>query len=226
MALATYTNLKTSIANWLNRTDLTTEIAEDFIVLAEKDFNSKLRIGRMIESNASFTIDSEIETLPTDFLQVRDFYILEGGTKHSLQYITPAQMDQIKGSSTTGMPRTFTILGDNFRFAPIPSSSYTGVINYYKSFSPLSSSVATNYILTSHPSIYLYGALYHAANFLGGIEPRQVQQWQQQYITALERLERNDREDQYGNAPLQQRGDVAVSGSFNDRSRNITSNNG
>ena len=33
MALATYANLKTSIANWLNRTDLTTEIAEDFIVL-------------------------------------------------------------------------------------------------------------------------------------------------------------------------------------------------
>ena len=34
MALATYSDLKTSIANWLNRTDLTTEIAEDFIVLA------------------------------------------------------------------------------------------------------------------------------------------------------------------------------------------------
>ena len=134
MALATYANLKTSIANWLNRTDLTTEISEDFIVLAEKDFNSKLRIGRMIESNASFTIDSETETLPTGFLQVRDFYILEGGTKHSLEYITPAQMDQIRGSSTTGMPRTFTILGDNFRFAPVPSSSYTGVINYYKEF--------------------------------------------------------------------------------------------
>ena len=140
MALATYANLKTSIANWLNRTDLTTEIAEDFIVLAEKDFNSKLRIGRMIESNASFTIDSETETLPTGFLQVRDFYILEGGTKHALEYITPAQMDQIRGSSTTGMPKTFTILGDNFRFAPIPSSSYTGVINYYKEFTALSDS--------------------------------------------------------------------------------------
>ena len=226
MALANYTELQASLANWLNRSDLTTEIAEDFIILAEKDFNSKLRIGRMIESNASFTIDSETETLPTGFLQVRDFYILEGGTKHSLEYITPAQMDQIRGSSTTGMPRTFTILGNNFRFAPIPSSSYTAVINYYKEFTALSSSNATNYILTNHPSIYLYGALYHAANFLGGIEPRQTQQWQQQYITALERLERNDREDQYGNAPLQQRGDVAVSGSFNNRSRTIINNNG
>ena len=45
-------------------------------------------------------------------------------------------------------------------------------------------------------------------------------------ITSLERLERNDREDQYGNAPLQQRGDVTVSGAFNDVSRIITSNNG
>ena len=225
MALATYSDLKTSIANWLNRSDLTTEIANDFIVLTEADLNSKLRVRKMITST-SITIDSETESLPTDFLQVRDFFITSGGTKYALKYITPAQMDQIRGSSTTGMPKTFTILGDNFRFAPIPSSSYTGVINYYKEFTALSDSNTSNYILSNHPSIYLYGSLYHAANFLGGIEPRQVQQWQQQYVTSLERLERNDREDQYGNAPLQQRGDVSVPGAFNNISRIVTSNNG
>ena len=99
MALATYANLKTSIANWLNRSDLTTEIAEDFIVLTEADFNSKLRVRKMI-SSTSITIDSETESIPTDFLQVRDFFITEGGTKYALKYITPAQMDQIRGSST------------------------------------------------------------------------------------------------------------------------------
>ena len=45
------------------------------------------------------------------------------------------------------------------------------------------------------------------------------------YATALERLERNDREDQYGNAPLQQRSDVTVAGSFNDNSRVAVTNN-
>ena len=40
MALANYSDLKTSIANWLNRSDLTSEIANDFIVLTEADFNS------------------------------------------------------------------------------------------------------------------------------------------------------------------------------------------
>jgi hypothetical protein len=117
MALATYANLKTSIANWLNRSDLTTEIAEDFIVLTEADFNSKLRIRKM-NTSTSITIDSETESIPTDFLQVRDFFITAGGTKYALKYITPAQMDQIRGSSTTGMPSAYTILGDNFRFAP------------------------------------------------------------------------------------------------------------
>lgn len=225
MALATYSDLKTSIANWLNRTDLTSEISDDFIILTEADLNSKLRVRKMITST-SITIDSETESIPADFLQIRDFFITEGGTKNALKYITPAQMDEIRGSSTSGLPQTYTILGDNFRFAPIPSSSYTGTLNYYAKFAALSDSNTSNYILTHHPSIYLYGSLYHAANFLGGIEPRQVQQWQQMYSTSLERLERNDREDQYGNAPLQQRGDVTVSGAFNDVSRIITSNNG
>ena len=225
MALTSYSTLKTSIANWLNRTDLTSEISDDFIILTEADLNSKLRVRKMITST-SITIDSETESTPADFLQIRDFFITEGGTKHALKYITPAQMDQIKGSSTSGMPSSYTILGDNFRFAPIPSAAYTGTLNYYAKFPALSDSNTSNYILTHHPSIYLYGSLYHAANFLGGIEPRQVQQWQQMYSTSLERLERNDREDQYGNAPLQQRGDLTVSGAFNDVSRIITSNNG
>jgi hypothetical protein len=224
MALATYSDLKTSLANWLNRTDLTTEIAEDFIVLAEKDFNSKLRVRKMITQSA-ITVDSELVALPTGFLQVRDFYILQGGVKYPLNYITPAQMDQIKGTSTSGMPSTYTILGGNLRFAPVPSSSYSGIINHYKEFDPLSSSNTSNYILTNHPAIYLYGSLYHASNFLGGIEPNQSGQWEKMYQTALERLDRNDKEDSYGNAPLQQRSDVSVAGSFNDISRFSTNNN-
>ena len=36
MALSTYTELKSSIANFLNRSDLTTEIQDDFIKLLLK----------------------------------------------------------------------------------------------------------------------------------------------------------------------------------------------
>ena len=109
-------------------------------------------------------------------------------------------MDQIKGSSTSGMPETFTILGDNFRFAPIPSAAYTGTLNYYAKFPALSDSNTSNYILTHHPAIYFYGSLSNAANFLGVIDPQRLQHWQQMYHTARESLERNDKEYQSGSA--------------------------
>ena len=75
----TYAELKTQIASFLNRSDLTTEIADDFIKLAEADFNSKLRVRAMI-AQVSITVNAETVALPTDFLQIRDFYTLSGQT--------------------------------------------------------------------------------------------------------------------------------------------------
>ena len=224
MALSNYSELKSSIANWLNRSDLTTEIANDFIVLTEKDFNSKLRIRKMV-NQTSLTLNAETVALPSGFLQIRDFYILSGGTKYSLTYMTPSQMDQVKGTSMVGMPTSYTILGDTFRFSPVPGDSYTAYLNYYKTFDALSDSNTSNFILTNHPSIYLYGSLYHAAQFLGGVDPNRVQQWLQLYSTALERLEQNDREDQFSGSPLQIRSDVTVAGAFSDTTKVSNNNN-
>jgi hypothetical protein len=213
MALTTYTELKTSLANWLNRSDLTTEIGDDFIKLTEADLNSKLRVRAMI-AQVNITVNAETAALPTDFLQIRNFYILSGQTKTPLVYTTPASMDTTSGTSTTGKPTTFTILGDTLRFSPKPDATYTAVMNYFKKFPALTSTNATNYILASHPAIYLYGSLFHAANFLGGINPQQVQTWQQMYATALERLELNDREDEYNGSPLQVRTVTSVASPF------------
>ena len=88
MAISTFTELKTSIANWLNRTDLTDEIADDFIKLTEADYNAKLRI-RQMEQIDTVTIDEETETVPTGFISVRSFYLLLSSTKYPLEYITP-----------------------------------------------------------------------------------------------------------------------------------------
>ncbi|MEL0177772.1 MAG: hypothetical protein VW810_05675 [Pelagibacteraceae bacterium] len=215
MALNTYTALKTSVANWLNRTDLTNEIV-DFIALTEADFNSKLRIRKMINEE-DVTINAETVSLPTGFLQIRNFFILSGSTKLPLRYMTPSQMDSIKGTSTTGTPEVYTIVGDNLRFAPKPDASYTGKLNFYKKFDALSTLNTSNFILTDHPAIYLYGALYHATNFLGGIDKMLVQKWQQMYATAMERLERNDREDQFSGSPLQVRSEDTISSNFGGR---------
>ena len=151
MALNTYAALKTAIANWLNRSDLSDEIADDFIKLTEADFNSKLRI-RQMEQIDTITIDSETETVPTGFIGVRSFYILSSDTKYTLEYITPHNLFEIRGGSRSGRPRSYTIEADNeteqFRFGPSPDTTYTGYLSYYKNFESLSSSSAnsSNYI--------------------------------------------------------------------------------
>ena len=76
MAVSTYTELKASIANWLNRSDLSDEIADDFIKLTEADYNAKLRIREM-EQIDTVTINAETVTVPTGFIAVRSFYILQ-----------------------------------------------------------------------------------------------------------------------------------------------------
>ena len=216
MALSTYAELKTSIANWLNRSDLTSEIADDFIKLTEADFNAKLRI-RQMEQIDTVTINAETVTVPTGFISVRSFYILSGN-KYPLEYLTPSNLFETRGGSRTGRPRAYTIEADNeteqFRFGPSPDTSYTGYLSYYKAFNALSDSNTSNYILNSHPNIYLYGSLYHAANFLGGMDPDQEQNWLQMYIAALERCENNDKQDSYGGAPVTQRTDVQTDLSF------------
>ena len=216
MALTTFAELKSSIADWLNRSDLTTQIP-DFIALAEADFNAKLRI-RQMEQIDTITIDAESVSVPTGFISVRSLYILLSSNKYVLEYITPHNMFEVKAGSTAGRPRVYTIESDNetesLRFGPSPDTSYTGYLSYYKSFGALSDSNTTNYILNKHPGIYLYGSLYHAANFLGGIDPNQVQQWLQMYISAMERCENNDRQDSYGGAPVTQRTDIQTDLSF------------
>lgn len=216
MALTTFAGLKSSIADWLNRSDLTTQIP-DFIALAEADFNAKLRI-RQMEQIDTITIDSESVSVPTGFISVRSLYILLSSNKYVLEYITPHNMFEVKAGSTAGRPRVYTIESDNetesLRFGPSPDTSYTGYLSYYKAFGALSDSNTTNYILNKHPGIYLYGSLYHAANFLGGIDPNQVQQWLQMYISAMERCENNDRQDSYGGAPVTQRTDIQTDLSF------------
>ena len=86
----------------------------------------------------------------------------------------------------------------------------------------MSDTNTTNFILTDHPAIYLYGSLFHAANFLGGVNPQQVQSWTQMYATAMERLELNDREDQFSGSPLQIRSEDTIASPFKTSYTNTT----
>lgn len=208
MAITTYAELKTAIANWLARSDLTSEI-DDFIDLAEAEYNRDLRI-RGMETSTSFTIDSEQEDLPTGFLGVRSFVITSTTNKTILQYMSPFHQFHTQGGSTTGTPRAYSIEGSKFRFSPSPDASYTATLVYYKAITSLSSSNTTNDILTYHPELYLYGSLYHATNFIRGIDPDTVAHWEKLYKVAIETLKEQDQKEKYNGSPLIQRSGINI----------------
>ena len=78
MAISTYSELKTAVSNWLNRSDLDLRIPE-FIDLAEAGFNRMLRTRDQM-TRSTTTASTQYVTLPDDFLQARNVNITSTST--------------------------------------------------------------------------------------------------------------------------------------------------
>jgi hypothetical protein len=186
MALSTYTELKASVADWLNRSDLTAAIP-DFISLAEAQMERVLRTRQMIvRSNASFNV--EFGATPADFLEVKSFKLSGTNPITPLSFLTIDAMDlESSKLSATGKPRFFSVVGTQFRLAPTPDTNYETELTYYAKLSKLSVSVSTNFILDSSPDAYLYGSLVQAAPYLQ--DDNRIPVWAGLYERALTDLQ-------------------------------------
>ena len=189
MALTTYTELKASIADWLNRTDLTTTIP-DFISLAEAQIERTLRTRQMIvRANASF--DSEYGAVPADFLETKSLQLTSTNPLTPLSFLSIDDMDAARSHYTaSGRPRFFSVVGGQFRISPTPDAAYTAELIYFAKLAKLSSTVASNWLLTSSPDIYLYGSLLQAAPYLQ--DDARIQTWATLYERALNDLRTAD----------------------------------
>ena len=189
MALTTYTELKTSVGDWLNRSDLTTVIP-DFISLAEAQIERTLRARQMIvRANASF--DAQYGAVPADFLEAKSLKLTSTNPQTPLSFLSidalDAEMTKYTGS---GKPKFFGIVGGQLRIVPTPDSNYTTELTYYAKLSKLSNDNTTNWLLASSPDIYLYGALLQAAPYLQ--DDARIQTWATLYERALNDLQTAD----------------------------------
>jgi hypothetical protein len=182
MALSTYAELKTSIGDWLNRADLTAVIP-DFISLAEAQVERTLRTRQMIvRANASF--DAQYGAVPADFLETKSLKLTSTNPQTPLQFLSIDALDaEMAKFTASGRPKFFGIVGGQFRIVPTPDSNYTTELTYYAKLSKLSTSNTTNWLLTSNPDIYLYGALLQAAPYLQ--DDARIQTWATLYERAL-----------------------------------------
>lgn len=156
MALANYSDLTASVADWLNRDDLTARIP-DYIALFEARMNRTLRVPAMeVELTASTT--SETYALPADCLSVRQV-ALDADPDTVLIPMSPVGLRATYPNAASGTTAAYAITGTNLKLAPPPSSAVTLVINYYRQIPALTSTANTNWLLTAHPDAYLFGAL-------------------------------------------------------------------
>ncbi len=199
MAITTFSELKTAVANWLDRSDLTDRIPE-FIALAEARHRRDFKIRRMETRVTANTIaDTEFYTLPDNYVAMRNIQ-LNTSTKTPLEYLTPEQMDRVRGGSTTGKPKAYSIIGNTFQLRPIPDSVYEIEMLYYKYFTGLSDSNTTNDMLTYHPDAYLYAVLLEAEPYLQN--DKRIALWLQAYEIARKAIiDSNERDRHSGVAP-------------------------
>ena len=186
MALTTYNELKTSVGDWLNRTDLTTVIP-DFIALAEAQIERQLRTRQMIVRSTA-SIATEYSAVPDDFLETKSIKLTGTNPVTPLGFETIDSLDNLSTQyRSSGVPIFFGIVGGQIRVLPIPDAAYTAELAYYAKLSKLSTSVATNFILESSPDAYLYGSLLQAAPYLQ--DDNRIQVWATLYERALNDLQ-------------------------------------
>lgn len=183
MALTSYSTLKSSIADWLNRDDLTSVIP-DFISLAEAQIERKVPTQKMVK-RANATIDTPFSALPADFVSAKSLVLTSTAPVQPLVFLSEDELDAKKWTyRTTGKPIYFALIGNQIEVLPAPDTGYTAELTYVATLAKLSDSNTSNWVLERHPDVYLYGSLLQAAPYLRDDE--RVALWTTLYGQALE----------------------------------------
>lgn len=196
MALTTYSELKSAIADWLNRDDLS-GAAGDFITLAEARFNREIRHWRM-EKRDTLTISSQYTALPSDFVAPIRLSIASQHTPLRLVSVHEMQRMRDVNDDAAADPYYWSVTGGGIEVFPTPGSSYTGNLVYYETIPALSDSNTTNWLLTYFPDAYLYGALTQSAPYL--VEDARTQTWAAFYSAAIKSINDDSNRAKYGGA--------------------------
>jgi hypothetical protein len=201
MAITNYTNLQTSIADFLNRDDLTSVIPT-FIQLAEADMNRQVRHWKM-ESRSTGTQDAgdQYMQIPSDWLETIRLHLTGSGTS-ALTLTSRAAMADIRAKNediSTVKPYYYTHADGQFELYPTPTEATDFELLYYQKIPDLATN-STNWLLTDAPDVYLYGALLHSAPYLA--EDARVAVWAQMYSAAVSNVNRAAEQARYSGSGM------------------------
>ena len=199
MAISTYAELKTAVASWLNRDDLTANIP-DFITLCEARLNRVLRTRAMEGLYTASTIAGQRDyNLPASYLQMRALR-LNTSPLTVLEYVSPEIMDRVWAGSSGGKPVAYTIKANELFLGPSPGAVYTMEMDYYRKFDSLSTIITTNAMVTDNPDVYLYGSLLEAEPFIKN--DSRIQVWGTSFYKAITDIQDHDSKDRHSGSEM------------------------
>lgn len=202
MSISTYAELQENIKAWLNSPEIDQSIPT-FIALAEAQMQRELRHHKMMQRS-----EAEIETryfvLPSQWLETVRFNV-GGDRTYRLELTSMDDMLQLRQANAdlTGRPTHFAHIGDQLEVYPTPDGTYSVELLYYEKIPALSDSNTTNWLLTDHPDVYLYGALMQAVPFLG--EDSRMQVWSGLYAAAVNSVTETSRKARYSGSGMRMR---------------------
>jgi hypothetical protein len=192
MAITNYEELTTALGRWLNRGDLVA-LYPDFISLAEERLNRSLRVRQMEMALTATAIASGQVALPTSMVGIKTLW-LDGYESNPLKAQT---YEFVVAMDSDGLA-THWALADAIYFNG--TGTVEGVV--YRSIPALTESDDTNWLLTAHPSAYLFGALMEAYLYIMDAEAAQL--WESRFGRVLEEISGSDMRDRLS-GPLQVR---------------------
>jgi len=187
MAITNYTNLQTTIADFLNRDDLTSVIPT-FIQLTEAQLNRDIRHHNMeARTSGQQTGGDQYMQVPSDWLETIRLHLTGSGTS-ALTLMSRAAIADIRAKNenvSTVLPYYYCHSDGQFELYPTPTEDTDFELLYYQKIPDLATN-STNWLLTDAPDVYLYGALLHSAPYLA--EDARVAVWAQMYSAAVQNV--------------------------------------
>lgn len=192
MSIDNYTELQTTVQNWLARSDLSSYV-DEFIELGEARIKREVRTREMLNRAAlAIAEDDRYVDLPDDFLDHKYLRILIPDVVSGRRYypdLAEVSIHEISVRSVNDArtPKAYAI-HEQIEFDSEADQDYDAELFYYVALDPLATT-ATNSLLTRAPDIYVYSALSESAPFLQGDE--RVATWEQKYVTARDWLNKS-----------------------------------
>ena len=200
MAITNYTNLQTTIADFLNRDDLTSVIPT-FIQLCEANINRNVRHWKMeTRTSGQQSAGDQYMQIPADWIETIRFHVTGSGTS-PLDLISRAAMQDKRAGAedTSGTPRYYTHADSQFELYPTPDADTDVELLYYAKVPDLATN-STNWLLEEAPDVYLYGSLLHSAPYLQ--EDSRMAVWAQMASASVVRLNEASEQARYSGSGL------------------------